>query len=92
MGKFRIKIEKLAQNHIEKFYKAGNKGNIKKIEKILLELSETPYSGTGQPEQLKYELTGYWSRRINQKDRIVYRVEEQIVMVYVVSAMGHYED
>ena len=32
MGKFRIKIEKLAQNHIEKFYKAGNKGNIKKIE------------------------------------------------------------
>ena len=92
MGKFRIKIEKLAQNHIEKFYKAGNKGNIKKIEKILLELSETPYSGTGQPEQLKYELAGYWSRRINQKDRIVYRVEEQIVMVYVVSAMGHYED
>ncbi|MEG0915984.1 MAG: Txe/YoeB family addiction module toxin [Myroides sp.] len=92
MGKFRIKIEKLAQNHIEKFYKAGNKGNIKKIEKILLELSETPYSGTGQPEQLKYELTGYWSRRINQKDRIVYRVEEQIVMVYVVSAIGHYED
>mgnify|MGYP003524713361 CR=1 FL=1 len=92
MGKFRIKIEKLAQNHIEKFYKAGNKGNIKKIEKILLELSETPYSGTGQPEQLKYELTGYWSRRINQKDRIIYRVEEQIVMVYVVSAMGHYED
>lgn len=92
MGKFRIKIEKLAQNHIEKFYKAGNKGNRKKIEKILLELSETPYSGTGQPEQLKYELTGYWSRRINQKDRIVYRVEEQIVMVYVVSAMGHYED
>ena len=92
MGKFRIKIEKLAQNHIEKFYKAGNKGNIKKIEKILLKLSENPYSGTGQPEQLKYELTGYWSRRINQKDRIVYRVEEQIVMVYVVSAMGHYED
>lgn len=92
MGKFRIKIEKLAQNHIEKFYKAGNKGNIKKIEKILLELSETPYSGTGQPEQLKYELTGYWSRRINQKDRIIYRVEDQIVMVYVVSAMGHYED
>lgn len=92
MGKFRIKIEKLAQNHIEKIYKAGNQGNIKKIEKILLELSETPYSGIGQPEQLKHELTGYWSRRINQKDRLVYRVEEQIVMVYVVSAMGHYED
>ncbi|WP_245758433.1 type II toxin-antitoxin system YoeB family toxin [Paenimyroides ummariense] len=46
----------------------------------------------GQPEQLKYELAGYWSSRINQKDRIVYRVEEEIVMVYVVSAMGHYHD
>ena len=92
MGRFRIKIEKLAQNHIEKIYKTWNKWIIKNIDKILLELSETPYSGTGEPEQLKYELTGYWSRRINQKDRIVYRVEEQTVMVYVVSAMGHYEN
>lgn len=39
MGKFRVKIGKMAQNHIEKFYKAGNKRNVKKIEKILLELS-----------------------------------------------------
>lgn len=92
MGKFRIKIEKSAQNDIDKFYKSGNLSSIKKIEKILLELSENPYDGTGQPEQLKYELSGYWSRRINQKDRIVYRVEEEIVMVYVVSAMGHYHD
>lgn len=73
MGKFRIKIEKSAQNDIDKFYKSGNLSSIKKIEKILLELSEIPYDGTGQPEQLKYELSGYWSRRINQKDRIVYR-------------------
>lgn len=92
MGKFRIKIEKSAQNDIDKFYKSGNLSSIKKIEKILLELSENPYDGTGQPEQLKYELSGYWSRRINQKDRIVYRVEEEIVMVFVVSAMGHYHD
>lgn len=92
MGKFRIKIEKSAQNDIYKFYKSGNLSSIKKIEKILLELSENPYHGTGQPEQLKYELSGYWSRRINQKDRIIYRVEEEIVMVYVVSAMGHYSD
>lgn len=92
MGKFRIEIKPKAQNDLNKHFKSGNLASIKKIEKILLELSETPYSGTGQPEQLKHELTGYWSRRINQKDRIVYRVEEEIVMVYVVSAMGHYHD
>lgn len=92
MGKFRLKIEELAQSHIKKIYKSGNQGNIRKIEKILSELSENPYTGTGQPEQLKHELTGYWSRRINQKDRVVYRVEEEIVTVYVISAIGHYGD
>jgi toxin YoeB len=59
---------------------------------MLLELSETPYLGIGNPEALKWELTGYWSRRINQKDRLIYKVAEKLVIVYVVSASGHYED
>jgi toxin YoeB len=92
MGKFRIEITKLAQQHLAKHYKSGNKPTIKKIEKMLLELSETPFSGTGNPEALKWELTGYWSRRINQKDRLIYKVAEELVIVYVVSASGHYED
>jgi toxin YoeB len=92
MGKFRIEITKLAQQHLAKHYKSGNKPTIKKIEKMLLELSETPYSGIGNPEALKWELTGYWSRRINQKDRLIYKVAEELVIVYVVSAIGHYED
>ncbi|WP_221411219.1 Txe/YoeB family addiction module toxin [Epilithonimonas xixisoli] len=50
------------------------------------------FFGEGKPEQLKYNFTGYWSRRINQKDRIVYRVDNDIVTVYIVSAMGHYGD
>ncbi|MCD4710305.1 MAG: type II toxin-antitoxin system YoeB family toxin [Bacteroidales bacterium] len=41
---------------------------------MFLELSETHYSGTGNPEALKYYLSGYWSRRINKRDRIVYNV------------------
>ena len=53
MGKFRIEITKLAQQHLAKHYKSGNKPTIKKIEKMLLELSETPYSGIGNPEALK---------------------------------------
>lgn len=91
MGKFRIEIKPDAQKDLEKHYKFGDKASIKKIEKILLELSENPFLGIGQPEPLKHELSGYWSRRINQKDRIIYRVDENIITVFVLSAMGHYE-
>ncbi|RYU90253.1 Txe/YoeB family addiction module toxin [Mucilaginibacter terrigena] len=90
MGQFKLKIEELAQKHLKQHYRSGDKGTLKKIEKILIELSETPYTGIGNPEQLKYELTGFWSRRINQKDRLIYKVEEDVVTVFVVSAMGHY--
>ncbi len=90
MGQFKLKIEELALSHIKKHFKSGDKASIKKIEKILIELTETPYAGIGQPEALKYELSGFWSRKINQKDRIIYKVEEDIVTVFVISAMGHY--
>ena len=91
MGKFKIKIEELAQAHLKRHFKSGDKASIKKIEKIILELSETPYAGVGNPEPLRYELSGFWSRRINQKDRLIYRVDDDVVTVFVVSAMGHYK-
>jgi len=90
MGQFKLKIEELAQLHLKRHFKSGDKASIKKIEKILLELTETPYTGIGNPEALKYELSGFWSRKINQKDRLIYKVEEDIVTVFVISAMGHY--
>jgi len=92
MGKFRVKIEKLAESHLKRHFKAGNKSSIKKITQILDELSETPFGGVGKPEALKHELSGFWSREINSKDRIIYKVQEDIVTVFVISAMGHYSD
>lgn len=92
MGKYRLVIEQLAEEDLKKHKKIGNKATIRKISKILEELEETPYSGVGQPEMLKYDLKGFWSRRINQKDRIIYVVQENIVTVIVASAMGHYDD
>ncbi len=59
---------------------------------ILNELKEHPYTGEVQPEELKFELKGLWSRRINKKDRLIYEVKEEIVTVFVISAMGHYFD
>jgi toxin YoeB len=92
MGQFKLKIEELAEIHLRKHFKSGNQASIKKIEKILLELTETPYTGIGNPEALKNELNGFWSRRVNQKDRLIYKVEENIVTVFIISAMGHYKD
>ncbi len=92
MGKFRLEITVEAEKDIVKHFKSGNKSTIKKINSILVELTETPFNGIGNPEALKYQMNSYWSRRITQKDRIIYRVDEEIVTVFVVSAMGHYKD
>ena len=92
MGKFRIEITDLAKSQLAKHYKSGNKGTIKKIEKILIELSKHPYTGIGKPEALKENLTGFWSRQINLKDRIIYTVDNHLVVVDVVSVLGHYSD
>lgn len=92
MGKFRIKIEPSAELEIKFHLKSGNKAIIKKLEKIILELTETPYSGIGNPEALKHDLSGLWSRRLIQKDRLIYRVNENIVTVFVIAAIGHYSN
>ena len=92
MGKFRVEIEDLAKSHIQKHLKSGDRASIKKLERILIELSETPFEGIGKPELLKHQLTGFWSREINKKDRIIYKVNQDVVSVFVISAMGHYSD
>jgi toxin YoeB len=92
MGKYSVEFEPLARKDLKAHFKSGDQASIKKLSKILLELVETPYSGEGKPEELKYELTGFWSRQINKKDRMIYKVEEDIVTVIIISAMGHYSD
>jgi toxin YoeB len=89
---FKVLIEKNAQLDIEKIIRSGNKSDIKKLGLFLKELTINPFEGNGKPEQFKYELADYWSRRINKKDRLIYRVEDEIVTVIVVSALGHYYD
>ena len=91
MGRYSIDLKETAKKDLRKIAKSGDKSSIKKIERILSELSNHPTSGTGNPEQLKHDLTGYWSRRINKKDRIIYQIiEEPERLVVVVSALGHY--
>lgn len=88
---YSLEIKKSAQKEIE-FFKKSDKNSFEKITKLLLELKQHPKTGSGNPEQLKHNLTEFWSRRINQKDRLVYSIDEQKVTVLVVSAKGHYFD
>lgn len=84
-------VEKPAQDHFEQIKRSGDKSSLKKLNKILEELEVNPKTGTGSPEQLKHQLSGYWSRRINKKDRLIYEIiEEPDNLVVVVSALGHY--
>ncbi len=92
MGKFRVIIAKEANKDIKIHRKSGDKKSIKKIKKILIDLSDHPTKGIGKPEKLKHNLSGYWSRRINKKDRMIYSIDGHKVVVTVVSAMGHYAD
>ncbi len=92
MGNYIIELTDLAKEQLQKHKKSGNKANLNKISKIFYDLERTPYEGVGNPEQLKFSLSGFWSRRINQKDRIIYSVNENLVLVEIVSAMGHYSD
>ncbi|MCF0041947.1 Txe/YoeB family addiction module toxin [Dyadobacter fanqingshengii] len=87
---YSIELTPKALEGIDKLKKSGNKPVLKKIRRLLEELTEHPYTGTGQPEQLKHNLAGFWSRRINQEHRIVYAVDEKKVTVTIISANGHY--
>ncbi|WP_316806367.1 Txe/YoeB family addiction module toxin [Pedobacter agri] len=61
----------------------------KKIEQLILAIQENPYTGIGKPEQLRYNLSGQWSRRINEEHRIIYDVINNVLNIY--SLRGHYK-
>ncbi len=77
-----------AKKDIKHHKKSGNKIVYNKITVLLNELASHPFTGTGKPEPLKYNLTGFWSRRITNEHRLIYEVIEPDVII--VSALGHY--
>ena len=79
-----------AEKDREYWKKSGNNAIMNKITALLKDIAEHPYTGIGKPEPLKYELAGYWSRRINSEHRIVYSVDEEVVRVYVLSIRYYY--
>ncbi|MHC5938443.1 Txe/YoeB family addiction module toxin [Nostoc sp.] len=61
----------------------------KKILKLIRDIQRDPFAGIGKPEPLKYELQGYWSRQITDEHRLVYKMEEDLLII--LSCKYHYE-
>lgn len=62
---------------------------LKRINLLIKDILRTPFEGIGNPEPLKYDFSGYWSRRIDREHRLVYQVEEDNVLIY--SCRFHYD-
>jgi len=92
MGKYRVIVSATAKKDLLAIQRSGDRASIKKVEQIIAELYNHPETGTGKPERLKFDLTGYWSRRINKKDRLIYFIEDEVITVTIVSALDHYSN
>ena len=60
----------------------------KKINELIKDIIRSPFSGIGKPEPLKHELSGYWSRRINEEHRLVYKITDDSLLI--ASCKYHY--
>lgn len=88
---FKVEILPIAAKHLS-ILKKSDPSSFKKAEKLVEELRMHPKTGTGQPECLKRNNGEVWSRKINKKDRLVYEIKEEQILVLVLSAKGHYGD
>ena len=66
-----------------------DKKTLKRINLLIQDIQCNGYEGMGKPEPLRYDLVGYWSRRINETDRLVYRIDEK--NVYILQCKYHYK-
>ena len=71
-------------------WQAQDKKTLKRINALLKDISRTPFEGIEKPECLRQNLSGYWSRRIDEANRLVYRVQGDAIEVY--QRKSHYED
>ena len=71
-------------------WQAQDRKTLKKLNTLLSDIARDPYAGLGKPEALKGDLSGFWSRRIDDKNRLVYRVLEG--RCQIVQCKGHYGD
>ena len=72
------------------YWQTQDKRTLRRINQLLRDIQRDPFDGIGKPEPLRGELSGFWSRRIDETNRIVYRVKDDIVEL--LQCKGHYDD
>lgn len=79
------------ENALKDFYEweSTDKKIFKRIKELIKDINRSPFDGIGKPEPLKHELSGYWSRRITDEHRLVYEVNEKMILIY--SCKEHYK-
>ena len=70
------------------YWQKQDKKTLKRINALINDIKRNPVDGIGKPEPLKENLSGYWSRRIDDKNRVVYYEQDNIV--YILACRGHY--
>ena len=72
------------------YWTEQDKKTLRRIKELLKDIDRNGYKGKGKPEPLKGNLSGYWSRRIDDKNRIVYKIDGDVVRI--VQCGSHYRD
>jgi toxin YoeB len=69
-------------------FKSGNQNLVFKIVELINDIQKNPFQGLGKPEPLKNDYRGYWSRRINDEHRLIYKVSDNFIEI--IACYGHY--
>ncbi|MFV7235789.1 MULTISPECIES: Txe/YoeB family addiction module toxin [Flavobacterium] len=70
------------------YWQKTDKSKLKRINELIKSTTRTPFEGIGNPEPLKHELQGYWSRRIDSEHRLVYTIKEEDLII--ITCKYHY--
>lgn len=72
------------------YWQTQDKKTLKKINNLVKDIERNGHDGIGNPEPLKHEWSGYWSRTIDEKNRLIYRIDEDTIEIAICG--GHYGD
>ena len=72
------------------YWQTTDKKKLKRINLLLKDIMREPFDGLGEPEALRYNWSGYWSRRIDREHRLVYKFDESEQVVFIVQCRYHY--
>jgi toxin YoeB len=79
-----------ALKDLEYWKKSGSSIILKRIRQLIEAIQQDPFSGIGKPEKLKYNWSDWWSRRINDEHRIIYKCEQNKIIIYALRY--HYQE